>query len=421
MHILHSLRNVAPHSTVICLLAAALFIPTLRAQDNGSNELDRLLERVDKNKKMIFSSNGQYLAEFSGWVNVWSIKEKRRVYRFQVDGTVLAVAFTPNGEELVSADGVGNLDYVSTIKAWNLKTGAARTIGRCLGSVTDFSFSPDGSRLAATVKLGLLGSMASLGDDMKKDLCGGRMYVWQMSDETELLNIEFGLPGLLAELKAIPGSELDATYEKAARKAVPIQLRFSPDGSRLIAVTKSGREMIVDSKTGKKKEALKSTSEGEQQEGGADQPAPAPESKWKGNDKSKPELEPKKQEDKKVPSFKLTDETGSFKMEVKEGGALSLNGKAIGRLKGDGVMLSDNGEELARLKPDGAILAKGGKAIGKIFDNGDIDIAPGMKASWKNDKIDLGRVFKLDSKVPESKRWASFVLLLFMTPSKQAP
>lgn len=127
-----------------------------------------------------------------------------------------------------------------------------------------------------------------------------------------------------------------------------------------------------------------------------------------------PKAPAKKQAEKKISPFKLADKTGSFKMEVKAGGAVSLKGEVIGTLKGDGVMLSNDGKEVARLEPGGKVLMNG-KPVGKILENGDVDLSVmGVKASWKDDKIQLRDEFILDSKDRKSKRWASFLLLLFM-------
>jgi WD40 repeat protein len=65
---------------------------------------------------------------------------------------------------------------------------------------------------------------------------------------------------------------------------MPNHFSFSPDGQRLIGVSKSGQETIFDSRTGK---PLRPTLRGEQD--GADQPATAPESKSEGEEKPDPE------------------------------------------------------------------------------------------------------------------------------------
>ena len=70
-----------------------------------------------------------------------------------------------------------------------------------------------------------------------------------------------------------------AAYQEAVRKRVPYRLNFSPDGQRLIGVSKSGQETIFDSRTGK---PLRPISRGEQD--GDDHPATAPESKSEGKE-----------------------------------------------------------------------------------------------------------------------------------------
>ena len=236
-------------------------VAALLAQDNADDELSQVLARADK-KNLAFSPGGHYMAEFARSINVWSLKEKSRVHRFVAEGTTLAVAFTPDGTEIVSASGEGNLDYVSTIKAWNLKTGEARTIGKCMGSVTDFSFSPDRNRLAAAVKLNVIGSAAASGDDEQAEMCGGRIHVWRMSDGRELLKVDFKLPGLRSKMaKMFPpdpdkdeqrqlGVTLDAAYEEATSNVVPVRLNFSPDGKQLVTQSSSGQRAIIDSNTG---------------------------------------------------------------------------------------------------------------------------------------------------------------------------
>jgi WD40 repeat protein len=195
----------------------------------------------------------------------------------------------------------GNLEYRSTIKLWSLDTGEGRLIAQFLGLPTHFSFSPDGSRLAATSNLNFLGSITRNpegGIAPDRIQTGGSVHVWRVSDGCELLKVDIELPEYTAKLMQFrrvaaddPGfngeaakKALVAAYDEAVRKRVPYRLNFSPDGKRLIAVSKSGQETIIDSQTGK---PLRPTSRGEQD--GADQPATAPESKSEGKEKPDPE------------------------------------------------------------------------------------------------------------------------------------
>ena len=136
---------------------------------------------------------------------------------------------------------------------------------------------------------------------------GGSIHVWRVSDGDELLKVDIELPEYTAKLREeiVPrmaklnrqpswdfyGSEAMAigeamrdAYMEAVHKRVPYRLNFSPDGQRLIGVSKSGQETILDSRTGK---PLQPTSRGEQD--GDDHPATALESKSEGKQKPDPE------------------------------------------------------------------------------------------------------------------------------------
>ena len=194
----------------------------------------------------------------------------------------------------------GNLEYRSSIKLWSLDTGKGRLIAQFLGLPTHFSFSPDGNRLAAASDLNIIGSTAkNSGDGIDPDRIqtGGSIHVWRVSDGSELMKVDIELPEFTAKIKQLQravaddpdrynaktgGEALVAAYREAVRKRVPYRLNFSPDGQRLIAVSKSGQETIFDSRTGK---PLRPTSPGEQD--GDDQLATAPESKLEGKQPAK--------------------------------------------------------------------------------------------------------------------------------------
>jgi WD40 repeat protein len=269
--------------------------PEMGAGENGRDELDQLLEEAEK-ERLAYSPDKKLLAHLGRrLVTVWSVGERRQLHRFVLEGRVLTAAFSPDGGSLVTADGEGNLEYRSTIKLWSLATGESRLIAQFLGSPTHFSFSPDGSRLAATSILGIIGSITRNPEDGnagERIQTGGSIHVWRVSDGRELLKVDIELPEYSAKLMQFwraqaddpdfnkdkaAGNALQAAYYEAVRKRVPYRLNFSPDGRRLIAVSKSGQETIIDSRTGK---PLRPTSRGEQD--GADQPATAPESKSKG-------------------------------------------------------------------------------------------------------------------------------------------
>ena len=277
------------------------------AGDSGRNELDQLLEEAEK-ERLAYSPDKKLLAHLGRrLVAVWSVGERRQLHRFVLEGRPLTAAFSPDGGSLVTADGEGNLEYRSTIKLWSLATGESRLIAQFLGSPTHFSFSPDGSRLAATSILGIIGSITRNPEDGnagERIQTGGSIHVWRVSDGRELLKVDIELPEYSAKLMQFrragaddpdfsrdkaAGDALVAAYEEAVRKRVPNRLKFSPDSKRLIAVSGSGQETIIDLRTGKKKLPLHPTSRGEQDIVG--QPATRSKSNLESADKPQPESE----------------------------------------------------------------------------------------------------------------------------------
>jgi len=237
--------------------------------EKDPDELAQLLEGSRKNQ-IVYSSDKKLMAHLDRrLVTVWSMEERKRLHKFILEGTSLAAAFSPDGLSLVTADGEGNLEYLSTIKIWNLATGEERLLTKFLGTTTNFAFSPDGSRLAAASNLNFIGSITRNPEDKidtNRIQIGGSIYVWKVSDGTELLKIDIELPeysSKLHQIRQIRTKDLDnnnnktttnalvAAYEDAVVKLVPVQLTFSQDGKRLITVSTSGQEKIIDSSTGK--------------------------------------------------------------------------------------------------------------------------------------------------------------------------
>lgn len=271
--------------------------------EEALDELDQLLDDAE-DKQLTYSPDKRLLVHLDGrQVTVWSVEERRQLHRFVLGGRPLAAAFSPDGGSLVTADGEGNLEYRSTIKLRSLATGESRLISQVLGSPTDFSFSPDGSRLAAASNLNFIGSITRNpegGITPDRIQTGGSIHVWRVSDGSELLKVDIELPEYTAKLmefqragaddpdfnKEKTTDALQAAYYEAVRKRVPYRLNFSPDGQRLIAVSRSGEETVWDSQTGK---PLRPTLRGEQD--GDDHPASAPKSN--SEDKEKPDSESK--------------------------------------------------------------------------------------------------------------------------------
>ena len=150
-------------------------------------------------------------------------------------GHALSVAFSPDGKHLVSAEGVGNLEYETTIRAWNVETGAERTIAKCIGGA-GLSFSPDGTRVVATVALGPISLIVSDEEQVRS----GGIKAWSVENGEELLSIDFTLPSVKDRSKAIA----DAGETQA------VHFAYSPDGKRLAGVMGRGTVKVWDAQTG---------------------------------------------------------------------------------------------------------------------------------------------------------------------------
>ena len=193
------------------VFAMLVFAHTSVGQDDGV----RATRSQPPPQSPSHSASGKLRAEFvklygddgpRSLIKISTVKEKRLLHTFRVPGTVHAAAFNHDDSTVVTADGVGNLEWVSTIRAWDLATGKQRKLGSCTGGVSQFYFSPDGSRLAATLNLNAFGLLA-----MQKENGGlwcGQIIVWPLTDESEPLTMDFHLPRELAsEIEAQPQSD----------------------------------------------------------------------------------------------------------------------------------------------------------------------------------------------------------------------
>lgn len=184
-------------------------------------------------------------------IKIWAIKEKRLLHTFRVPGKAHSVAFSPDGSTVVTADGIGNLGWLSTIRAWDLVTGKEREVGTCIGEIGDFCFSPDGSQLASLVNVSSLEAAA-----LQKETgfaCLSQINVWRVVDDEKVLSINITDPrGRGVELwPPVKDAEARKRIAAAIRRIVPTKLCFSPNGRRLISETDAGVRTIHDSQTGK--------------------------------------------------------------------------------------------------------------------------------------------------------------------------
>ncbi|MDF3128557.1 hypothetical protein P0Y35_05060, partial [Kiritimatiellaeota bacterium B1221] len=120
--------------------------------------------------------------------------------------------------------------------------------------------------------------------------------------------------------------------------------------------------------------------------------------------------------------FKLSAEGMALTMEIGDDGMLSVNKKEVGKLSGAGILFDQNSSELARLSIDGVVVMKDGNSFGKVHANGDITIDPEMKFSWDKGSLKLGEdgpMIELVPDKPETRRWASFLVVLYFTEMPQ--
>ena len=124
-------------------------------------------------------------------------------------------------------------------------------VGACLGKIGEFCFNPDGSRLAALVKISYFEAAA-----LRKEAgvaCVSQIKVWPVADSGKVLSINITDPwgGGVELWPPVSDAEVKSRIDAAIRRIVPTKLRFNSDGKRLICETDAGLQTTYDSQTGK--------------------------------------------------------------------------------------------------------------------------------------------------------------------------
>ena len=209
---------------------AILHASPVDAQDASIREQ---LEGVDLKgvQELSLSPNGELAAGLTklypnsgsfSLIKIWSVKKKQLVHEFRVPGKAHEAVFSPDGSTVFAADRTGNLGYVSTIRAWDLAEGTERNVGSCVGSIGQFCFSPDGSRLAALVTISYFEAAT-----LQKETgvaCVSQIKVWRVADEGKVLSINITDPrGNAVELwPSVKGGARSRTYRSDERRWHPV-------------------------------------------------------------------------------------------------------------------------------------------------------------------------------------------------------
>jgi WD40 repeat protein len=247
------------HVTTV-LLMIFFFTPAQAQNPLNDNRLRGL--DLSAAKKITFSPNNELAAGLtvlhenkgtSSVIKVWGIKKKKLLHEFRVSGQAHAIEFSPDSSAIVTASGTGNLAWATTIRNWNLASGTGKTLGACIGSVRQFSFSHDGGKVAVLTDFaGFFEKTAML--DATGTTCICQIKAWRLDGEDDELSINITHP--------LPLDRWLPTWlpleEKAKAKltedtllTAPIQMRFSMDDQQIIATTAIGTSVAYDSQTGK--------------------------------------------------------------------------------------------------------------------------------------------------------------------------
>ena len=190
-------------------------------------------------------------------IRVYAVDDNKLLHEFETSDHTTAPRFNANGTHLFAAVCRGNLGCESTIYAWDLKTGSRTRISECSGLVLDISTNTANDRYAAVTSYGPIFSMMLV--DRKGTWYGGEIVVFDTDNPDDKVRIFCELAGLPSRNElAIQtddnnqlGENLQAIWEKASAKYLPMHVRLTPDGSKVIAVTSTGVVRVFDAQTGK--------------------------------------------------------------------------------------------------------------------------------------------------------------------------
>jgi WD40 repeat protein/serine/threonine protein kinase len=178
---------------------------------------------------VVFSPNTKLLAASDGGlVRIWDVATKEEVRTIRVPGTVLAIAFSPDGERIV-----GGCKGPSHVRLWKVQTGEQiRTFEGHSSDLSSVAFSPDGRRVVSS------------GWDYKIkvwDISGGKNPLFTIHDHTDVVShVGFSPDGGLIASASWDGTVRlwDSVTSKPVRTyrghtGIINSVVFSPDGENL--------------------------------------------------------------------------------------------------------------------------------------------------------------------------------------------
>ena len=190
-----------------------------------------------------FSPDGRRIASGCGGdrrIIVWDALTGQPVHHLSYKGNVASISFSPNGKQLVSATG-------NEILVWDVNTGEKRVINSHKKGVTCVNFSPDGQRI-------LSGSS------------DGTMRIWEVRTGKQLSKIKTGSNASSTVRYSPDGKYIVSAHPlqiwdpETGRKVVRLltketlggiqDIKYSPDGLRIVAAGGSGILQTWDAKTG---------------------------------------------------------------------------------------------------------------------------------------------------------------------------
>ena len=252
-----------------------------QAKNDSTAKHKLILNRPLRYGRVALSPNGKYLATVSSidhsagyMIEVTSLPRNQLVQKVSTQGAASGFAFSPDSSKLVYADGIGNLEYKTTIRSLNLDSHESTEIGTCIGRVGAVSFSDDGKHLATAVQYGPIYALTSNFDEqnrIKGAWTSGEVLVWDLSKFTQIFQIKCPIPGAFMvkehqmteeQRESLTDEEVQAIKDKVEllqqhlkvgiAKFAPTDVALRGDAGEVAYVNQAGIVHAYDLASGKK-------------------------------------------------------------------------------------------------------------------------------------------------------------------------